>query len=156
MPINSRTKGAQAERELAAALFDLTGIRLIRNLEQTRNGGHDLLMPEDASGPAAEALALLALEIKRYAAIKPALIAQWWQQTQTQADRAGLWPALAFRGDRQPWRIRLPLAAILPGWPHWAGETWTAELSLEGFCGLIRENALQPVARPETPRAKVY
>jgi hypothetical protein len=146
MPINSRQKGAAGERELSRELEALTGIRLTRNLEQTRNGGHDLLTPADATGPAAETLARLALEVKRYAQAKPALIARWWQQAEDQADRAGLWPCLAYRADRQPWRIRLPMAAILPDWPAWPGPEWTMELDLMAFAALIREGSILPPA----------
>ena len=49
----SRRKGASGEREFAAALDDLLGIRLTRNLEQSRGGGHDLELPEDSAGPVA-------------------------------------------------------------------------------------------------------
>lgn len=144
MPINSRQKGAQGEREFSATLFDQLGIRLQRNLTQTRNGGHDLLMPEDASGPAAESLSRVALEVKRYRAVTPALVTRWWTQAETQATQAGLWPCLAFRGDRQAWRLKLPVAALLIEWPHWQGVEWTAEVGLEAFAALAREGRIQP------------
>ena len=50
----SRTKGAAAERELAAALDELIGVRLTRRLDQARGGGHDLDLPHGATGPVAE------------------------------------------------------------------------------------------------------
>ena len=38
MPINSRNKGAEGERSVAKIWFDLTGIKLERNLDQWRFG----------------------------------------------------------------------------------------------------------------------
>ena len=38
MPINSRAKGQSGEREAAKIWFDLTGIKLERNLDQWRSG----------------------------------------------------------------------------------------------------------------------
>lgn len=42
MAINSRNKGASAEREFSNIIYQWAGIRLIRNLEQSRSGGFDL------------------------------------------------------------------------------------------------------------------
>ena len=44
MSINSRQKGAGAEREFAGLVHDWSGVSLIRNLKQTRSGGHDLIV----------------------------------------------------------------------------------------------------------------
>ncbi len=139
----SRRKGAGGEREFAAALHDLIGVRLSRRLTQARGGGHDLELPEDAAGPVAETLAKLAVECKRYASVTPASLAQWWSQATRQAEAVGLWPVLAYRGDRQAWRVRLPLAALRPDlFPYWRDADLTADLHLSGFACLVREGAI--------------
>lgn len=50
-PINSRAKGASFEREIAAQLEALTGIRFKRNLEQVRAVDHCDLLADDADWP---------------------------------------------------------------------------------------------------------
>jgi hypothetical protein len=125
MPINSRNKGAQGEREIAKIWFDLTGVKLERNLDQWRAGGYDL-----------EGLDGWAIEVKR--AKKP-LLNQWWQQTIEQAGTAGLKPVLWYRLDNQKWRVVLPLAEIHPDFGTSLGLEYTAELSPEGFALVWRE-----------------
>jgi len=51
-----------------------------------------------------------------------------------QAERAGLLPGLAYRQDRQPWTIRLPLVALRPSSP----EDLTVDMEIESFCSLAR------------------
>ena len=143
----SRRKGAGAERELAHALHALLGVRLIRNLEQSRHGGHDLIpAPEEATGPVAETLARLAVEVKRYATTPPGSLATWWGQACRQAEAAGLLPCLAYRPDRQPWRVRLPLACVRPDlFPVvWADDALAVDMGLPAFAALVREGAICP------------
>ena len=54
MPPKAITKGKSAERELAKLLGDHLGLELSRNLDQTRDGGYDLI-----------GLPGIALEVKR-------------------------------------------------------------------------------------------
>ena len=141
----SRRKGAGGEREFARALEDQVGLRLARNLEQSRQGGHDLTLPEEATGPVAEALAMLAVEVKRYREVSTGSLAAWWSQATRQAEDAGLWPVLAYRPDRAPWRVRLPLAALRPDlFPVWHDPDLTADLPLPAFASLVREGAICP------------
>jgi Holliday junction resolvase len=70
--MNSRAKGASAERELARVIHEHLGVRMVRNLEQYRQGGHDLVPHPDETGPVAAALARYAIEAKRYARGKAA------------------------------------------------------------------------------------
>ena len=141
----SRRKGATGEREFSAALAGLIGVTLARNLEQSRKGGHDLILPDDATGPVAETLARLAVEVKRYREAPPGRLALWWSQAVSQADRAGLWPALAYRADRHPWRVRLPLGCVRPDlFPLWADNELTADLPLPAFASLVREDGIAP------------
>ena len=147
MSSSSRAKGANGEREFARALEELIGIKLVRNLEQSRRGGHDLIPPQDAAGPVAEALGRLAVEVKRYASAPSGSVSKWWLQAVGQGEAVNLWPALAYRADRQPWRVRLPLAALRPDlYPLWPDPDLTADLPLAAFASVIREAGIP--ARP--------
>lgn len=141
MSASQRRKGAQAERELCSVLQDHLGVRMVRNLEQSRSGGHDLQPDPAHGGPVAAQLARFAIESKRYARSTPGLIAGWWQQACEQAERAGLVPLLAYRVDRAEWRVVLPLCELVPSLEPWPGIAWTADLSLPGFASVIRERA---------------
>lgn len=122
MGIKSRRKGACGEREFINLLKDYLGDGIERNLEQVRSGGSDVV-----------GLDGWAIEIKR--AAKPTLT-QWWDQAERQAD--GKTPALAYRLDRQPWRVRVPLH-VLNGMAG-RGLTWTTEMGVEAFCAVVRES----------------
>ena len=117
----SRRKGSNGERELCRLLRSGLGIEVERNLLQSRSGGHDIDLPG------------LALEVKRSAVVTEAIVRSWWQQAVRQADRARLCPALAYRADRQPWAVRLPLVALRP---ELHGEL-TVDLGLDGFVALL-------------------
>ncbi len=137
MGAKSRRKGAGAEREFAGLVHDWLGVRLVRNLDQTRSGGHDLMVDDD--GPAARALDRFAFEVKRHARVTRANLDAWWRQAEDQARRCGKIPALAFRADRQPWQILIPLAEIHPDLPIDSRFEHCAALSIEGFAVVIRE-----------------
>ncbi|HHJ40062.1 MAG: hypothetical protein AXA67_02140 [Methylothermaceae bacteria B42] len=137
MGAKSRRKGAGAEREFAAVLFDWLGVRLTRNLAQSRAGGHDLVV--DDEGPAAEALGRFAIEVKRHARVTHANLKDWWRQAGEQARRCGKVPALAYRADRQPWQVLIPLAEIHSHLPAGDSLDYCAVLSVEGFAAVIRE-----------------
>ena len=116
---NGRRNGADAERELAARIAALTGVRLVRRLDQVRAGGHDLEPDVGDTSDAAAALRRLALEVKRRRAITDADVARWWtEEAVPQARAAGLLPALATRADRAPWRLVLPLALFSEALPE--------------------------------------
>jgi Holliday junction resolvase len=125
MPINSRNKGASAEREVAQILRDELGIETKRNLEQWRSGGSDIL-----------GVPGFAIEVKR--AAKP-LIAQWWAQTVSQAELVKELPCLWYRLDRRSWRVLLPLWAICADAHPSYDLEWTAEITPEAFCMIARE-----------------
>lgn len=101
--INSRAKGKAGERELIGELKKLLPpemtSELTRNLDQTRDGGHDILGLGD-----------WALEVKRYAEVLPADLERFWSQATEQARKDGKRAALAFRQDRRPWRV------VIKGW----------------------------------------
>lgn len=141
MAINSRQKGAGAEREFAGLVRDWTGVRLIRNLEQTRSGGHDLIVHGDESGTVADAFRTLAIECKRYQTATDGMIQKWWAQASIQADQIGLIPILAYRANRSPWRIVVPIRLLSPALTQSNQIDYTATLNIEGFCCVIRETA---------------
>ncbi len=141
MSRKSREKGASGEREFAKAVNDELGIRLVRNLRQYQQSGHDLIVHPEETGPVAETLDKFAIEAKRYASATHAVVMGWWAQTCVQAQEAGKVPVLAYRVDRQPWRVVLPLSELRDSLTQTDGLDWTAELSLPAFCLLVRENA---------------
>lgn len=138
-PINSRAKGAGGEREFSRLVLEHLGVELRRNLEQSRQGGHDLTAP--GNDPVSRALDAYAFEVKRYRQISPAMVVKFFEQAQEQADRAGKIPALAYREDRQEWRLVVPLRTINGEvFGEWAGIEWTCTLSVPAFACLIRES----------------
>ena len=102
-PINVREKGATGEREVAKLIKKSLGVSLVRNLEQTRNGGHDL-MPEVDTGCA---ICQFAIEVKRYNRVTDGKVKTWWEQTTSQADNVDKKPCLIYRGDNEPWRVMI-------------------------------------------------
>jgi Holliday junction resolvase len=133
----ARRKGSQAERELAAALYDELGVSVTRNLNQTRAGGFDLLVK---GGQGNTPLDTLAIEVKRYSTAPPAKVAQWWDQALKQAEADNLTPVLAYRANRESWRFVIPIKWVLNAGVNTL-ETieWTATVSLKTFCFIVRE-----------------
>jgi hypothetical protein len=92
MSVNARAKGARGEREFAAMVYDHLGIRLQRNLEQTRCGGFDLLGMHG-----------WAIEVKNTVDTSPAALRRHWKQTVRQAE--GTRPMLAVKVPRNGWDV---------------------------------------------------
>ena len=93
----SRNKGAGFEREIVNILKD-AGFDASRNLNQTRDGGHDIVIPG----------VKVAVECKR--AAKP-LMNSWWAQACEQAGD-DLEPVLIYKLDRKPIRAMFRLSLI--------------------------------------------
>lgn len=154
--INSRAKGASAERELIAELRDYLGEGLTanmkRNLEQSRKGGHDIA-----------GLDGWAIEVKRYKSLSEAEIARIWErQAVDQAWKVDARPALAYRGDYKPWRVRVPMALIRDIEADWKTSeqwlyVWTVDIGLQAFASLVLEqhsaSVLRSVQAPQTIEA---
>jgi hypothetical protein len=87
----SRNKGARGEREFLAMLGAELGEMLTRNLQQTRGGGADCLMVKG-----------WAIEVKRCESLSRPT---WWRQAVEQAEREGVQPMLAYRRNKEPWRV---------------------------------------------------
>ena len=132
----SRTKGTKGEREaikvLAAELGDRIGDQLARNLQQTRDGGEggDVLH-----------LGLWCIEVKRAAVARHP---GWWDQAVQQAGEHGI-PVIMYRLDyAREWRIRMHIGFLLPiEFEDWPTEdlSGVVEMSVQAFCGLVREKA---------------
>lgn len=88
---SSQLKGKAGEREVADLIFYATGKMVTRNLDQTRDGGHDL-----------NGIPGLSIEVKRQEKLQ---INTWWKQTIRQADKVVGTPVLAYRQNRKPWRF---------------------------------------------------
>lgn len=121
----AKTKGANAEREVAAILKPIVdkvyrdlGIEppvIKRNLEQTRSGGYDLV-----------GIDWMALEVKRQENLS---IPAWWRQTLRQAKPDQL-PVLIYRQNRKPWKV------IMMGGIRVASGKWLkvrVDVSLQDF-----------------------
>ena len=128
---NSRRKGASGEREFSAAVLDTMGVRLVRQLEQCRAGGFDLAPERDSDSVGARRLRQFAIEVKRHRTATAGDIDAWWTQAIRQADDTGLDALLAYRSDRQPWRVVIGLHLIVCGTaPH------TVTLTLDAFAAI--------------------
>jgi Holliday junction resolvase len=118
--VNSRTKGAQFEREVAKLLLLELGISFKRDLRQYQEADHGDLIPDDPAFP-------FELELKRYAHGPISGTDKWWQQVTTAAAKTGKRPALIYRYDRQPIRVVVELHGI------------RCNISFEDFSYLTRE-----------------
>jgi hypothetical protein len=94
MSAMQRRKGAAGEREFARIMGDELGIKIERELSQSRDGGCDLV------------IAGFAVEVKRWES--PPGMPQWTQAC-VSAERLSLMPALPYRASRQPWRVIVPV-----------------------------------------------
>lgn len=144
--INSRAKGAAAERELIAELRDYLGETLTanmkRNLEQSRKGGHDIA-----------GLDGWAIEVKRYNKLTESDIARFWErQAVDQAWKVDARPALAYRADHRPWRVRVPMVLVRDIDADWKTSDqwlyiWTVDVGLQAFASLVLEQHSASVLR---------
>jgi hypothetical protein len=120
-----RSKGARAENQFAAMLSDDLGIPIKRTLGQARDGGADIM------------LGIFAVQIKHAAR---ASIKSWWQQTVTDAHKANKIPVLAYKINRQGWRIRMRMSEVIGINEAWTFDhQYTEELDYEGFIFRLRE-----------------
>ena len=125
---NGRAKGAGFERELCRMISDQFGdcVDPKRNLDQTRDGGSDILGVDGWS-----------IEAKRYSSnagngFKPA----WWAQCCRQADQEGREAVLIYKYDRQPIKCVVRLSSINA---DFMGKDNVAEISFPTWCMLVRE-----------------
>ena len=116
----SREKGQQGERQFAKALSEHLGYDVRRDITQVRDGGTDIL---DVDG--------WAIEVRWR---KQLSLGAWWKEICGREYSEPRFPALAYRQDRQPWRVIIPLDCLVDG----AGDE-TATLSVAGFAAVLKE-----------------
>ena len=123
---NSRNKGASFEREVANLLTNDLGLKknIRRILEQTR----EKHLPDLMSGR-------WYLECKRYGSGAEPLEA-WWQQVLDATKEKGI-PALVYKFDRRPIKVRVPIGAINPDL-H-IDSPFNADLLWDDFIFLLKE-----------------
>ena len=127
MSAMSRTKGKAGEREAAAVLHSLTGHTVRRRVRQD-GGDSDLIGIPGWS-----------VEVKRHASATVADVDRWYAQAVAQALRENLLPLLIYRADRQEWRCRWPLSAVLLRSAGWAAPQWSADTTPDAWATVYRE-----------------
>ena len=122
---NSRNKGASFEREVANLLTNDLGLKksIRRILEQTREKHLPDLM-----------IGRWYIECKRYGSGAEPLEA-WWQQVLDATKEKGI-PALVYKFDRRPIKVRVPLSVLNENFSF--NENVTCDLSFEDFITLIK------------------
>lgn len=114
-----REKGAEGEREFFKELSKALGWEVKRNLGAARDGGSD------------GDLESWAIEVKRQ---ECGFQQAWWDQAVAQAKDKGAIPVLAYRRNRQPWRVRIPIAALT----LWAKPVVWLETDIAGFAAIVK------------------
>lgn len=118
--VDSRSKGANFEREVSQLLYQELGIKFARDLRQYQQAEYGDLITDDPAWP-------YLLELKRYNAGPIGGSIAWWQQACAAANRASKQPVVIYKYDRQPIRCVLMLEGV------------KADVNFEDFCSLARE-----------------
>ena len=106
-------------------LTDNLGTKHVRNLDQTRDGGGDIVCGR------------WLIEVKR---VQRASLPAWWRQAVASAKARGLTPCLWYRADRSPWRVRVPMPEAWATEHNWREHLdYSYETSPAGFYLLARE-----------------
>lgn len=109
--INSRAKGIGGEAEVKSILHHELGLNFERDLSQYREATRGDLICTDCDFP-------FVVEVKRWGPLKGSPDPKAWRQVCAAAEAAGKLPLLCYRYDRQTWRWKMPLeAVILAGLP---------------------------------------
>ena len=126
---NSRNKGLRFELSIASLIDMDLGIKLHRNLEQSRTADHGDLISSDPSWP-------FCIECKRYASgYLPK--DEWWQQVCTASEAVRKIPILVYKFDRLPIRVRVPIGFVQLEKTY--DKRYVADLDFPTFCYLVRE-----------------
>ena len=95
----SRDKGQRGEREVCKLLEEHLGTAFKRTLQQTQEGGHDVLGLDGC-----------AIEVKRCEKLS---LEKWWKQTTIQAREVGALPVLFFRRNKESWTVVVPTYTLM-------------------------------------------
>ena len=126
---NSRNKGLRFELSICSLIDMDLGIKLHRNLEQSRTADHGDLISSDPSWP-------FCIECKRYA--KGYLPKdEWCEQVCTASDLVRKVPILVYKFDRLPIRVRVPIDFVQLKKAY--DKRYVADLDFPTFCYLARE-----------------
>jgi hypothetical protein len=98
---NSRTKGANGERELRPHFQKKLGLYLVRNLNQSRSGGYDCSIRTNDCADSPIAIPF-AIEIKRD---EKMTAAKMWKQACGQVTQDAFIPIVLYRRNRKPWFV---------------------------------------------------
>ena len=129
--VNSRSKGAGFERQVARLLEAELGIAFKRDLEQYRAGDHGDLIADDPDFP-------FVVECKRYAegtGCRP----NWWAQASAAANAVGKLPCVIYKYDRRDIRCVVSFTALYRAFGAECKNEYQAEVSLEALCWIARE-----------------
>lgn len=126
----ARDKGQRGERHVADLLTQAFphNLRVRRNIDQSRLGGEDV-KPDMVPG--------FSIEVKWQEQFQ---LKTWWGQAVDQAIRRSaiegyeVIPALVYKRNRVPWRVRLPLRLFIP----YAHIRKTIDVSFEEFITVIK------------------
>ena len=129
---NSRNKGVSFEREVANLLTSDLGLKnnIRRILDQTR----DKHLPDLMLGK-------WYIECKRYGSGAEPLEA-WWQQVLSATRNKGI-PALVYKFNRRPIKVRIPLGAITNQLD--INSSNTADLLWEDFIYLLKNLYMEDI-----------
>jgi hypothetical protein len=97
---SSRSKGQRGEREICKILGDALGISLNRELDQTRDGGCDIIIND-----------FWAVEVKFQ---ECNFKWSWWDQACKQALDNDKHPVLIYRKSNQDWKVVMPYSLDKP------------------------------------------
>ena len=122
--VNNRTRGHSGEREAVNLIKDNLGIDCSRNLDQTRDGGCDIILPG------------WAVEVKRCRKVTEPLKRSWWAQAHRQAEAMQLEPVVLFRADRAPWKALV----ALPEYFDRDDQRSVVEMDIELWFAMARES----------------
>lgn len=103
--MKARAKGAAGEREFAEWLFrkGLVISPPLRNLEQVRKGGIDLIPDEHP----------FAYEVKRVESFTDTTLNKWWMKAMADAKKEKREPVVAYRTNRSDWMFLISVERLL-------------------------------------------
>lgn len=144
---NSRQKGASFERAVAKELLAFTGISFKRNLDQYQERGHGDLTPSDPDFP-------FVIECKAYASggdCSPA----WEAQAFTAASGTGKHPAVIYKFNNRPIRVRVWFDALAEAFGASDVSNGKADISLQDF-GYVASEIMSIRAMKKARKAAEY